>query len=399
MSACNDHEKGALPEPGRDARVHSGQLADLIREDIAAAGGRIPFRRYMELALYAPGLGYYAAAGGAGLGEQADFVTAPELSPLFARCLARQCAETLDALGGGDVLEPGAGSGVLAAGLLAELEHLGRLPRRYRILELSAELAERQRATLAARVPHLLDRCSWHPAWPAPFEGVVVANEVLDAIPIEGFRVGTGGVEQRCTVADGPGFSDDWSPAPVDLARAVAHIEADLGRRLPAGYVSEFRPQLPGWFEGLAAALARGAVVLVDYGYVRREYYLPERDAGTLVCTRAHRAHGDPYDWPGLTDLTAFVDFTAVTEAATAAGFELEGFTPQAHFLFSTGLEAVVAAALAADDERERLLASQAVKKLTLPGEMGEKFNVIGFSKGLDAPMRGFAGNDLSRRL
>ena len=399
MNARTTSETPALPDPPGDARTHSERLAAHIREALAAAGGRIPFRQYMELALYAPGLGYYAGAGGAGLGARTDFVTAPELSPLFARCLARQCAETLGALGGGDLLEPGAGSGILAAGLLVELERLDSLPRRYRILEVSAELAARQRATLAERVPHLLDRCVWESAWPAPFEGLVLANEVLDAIPVEGFRIADGGVEQRCTVSDGEGFADTWAPAPEALARAVAHVEADLGYRLPTGYVSELRPQLGAWFEGLSSALSRGAIVLIDYGYVRREYYLAERNVGTLVCTRAHRAHGDPYDWPGLTDLTAFVDFTAVTEAAVAAGFELEGFTPQAHFLFSTGLEDVAAEALTADDERERLLASQAVKKLTLPGEMGEKFNVIGFSRGLDAPMRGFAGNDLSYRL
>lgn len=392
-------DAGALPQPEPAARAHSGRLAATIRAEVEAAGGAIPFRRYMELALYAPGLGYYAAAGGAALPAAGDFVTAPAVSPLFARCLARQCAQVLERLGGGDLLEPGAGSGLLAAGLLGELERLGRLPARYRILEVSAELQARQRETLAARVPHLLDRCTWESGWPAPFAGVVVANEVIDALPVEGFRVHDGGVEQRCTRVDGDGLGDDWRPAPEAVARAVAHIEADLGQRLPGGYVSEYRPQLDAWLAGLAGSLERGAVLLVDYGYVRREYYLPERAGGTLVCTRAHRAHGDPYDWPGLTDITAFVDFTAVTEAATAAGLELEGFTPQAHFLFATGLGEFAAEALAAADERERLLASQQVKRLTLPGEMGEKFNVIGFSRGLDEPLAGFAANDLSRRL
>lgn len=392
-------DPGALPEPEPAARAHSARLVAAIREEIEAAGGRIPFRRYMELALYAPGLGYYAAAGGAALAAGGDFVTAPAVSPLFARCLARQCAQVLEQVGGGELLEPGAGSGLLAAGVLAELERLDRLPSRYRILEVSAELQARQRETLAARVPHLLERCTWESGWPAPFAGVVLANEVLDALPVEGFRVRAGGVEQRCTRVAGEGLADDWRAAPEDMARAVAHIEADIGQRLPDGYVSEYRPQLEAWLAGLAAALERGAVLLVDYGYVRREYYLPERAGGTLVCARAHRAHGDPYDWPGLTDISAFVDFTAVTEGATAAGLELEGFSPQAHFLFATGLEEVAAEALAAADERERLLASQQVKRLTLPGEMGERFNVIGFSRGLDEPLSGFAVNDLSRRL
>ncbi|MDZ7747983.1 MAG: SAM-dependent methyltransferase [Halofilum sp. (in: g-proteobacteria)] len=353
----------------------------------------------MELALYEPGLGYYAAAGGAALAGGEDFVTAPAVSPLFARCLARQCAPVLAATGG-DVLELGRGSGELAAELLAALEALEALPRRYRILEPSAELQQQQHARLAARVPHLLARCTWERGWPRGLHGVVLANEVLDAMPVEGFRVAAGDVEQRCTTttADG-GLGDAWRSAPEALRTAIRRIEADLGRALPAGYRSEYNPQLDAWFAGLAAALERGAVLLVDYGYVRAEYYLPERSMGTLVCTRAHRAHDDPYDWPGLTDITAFVDFTAVTEAATGAGLELEGFTPQAHFLIGCGLDEVSADALASEDERERLAAAQQVKRLTLPGEMGERFNVIGFSKGLEEPLEAFAVNDLSRRL
>lgn len=394
----HSHDPGSMPEPDADARAHSARLLSLIREEIEQAGGAMPFRRYMELALYAPGLGYYAAAGGAGL-SGGDFVTAPQVSPLFAQCLARQCGEVLAELGGGDILEPGAGTGALAAELLAALGAADRLPARYRIVELSAELQERQRATLAARVPHLLERCVWHREWPEPFDGVVIANEVLDAFPVEGFRVTAGATEQRRTRIDGDALADAWAPAPDDLARGVAHLEADLGARLPSGYTSEFRPQLGGWFAGLAAALRRGAVLLIDYGYVRREYYMPERATGTLVCTRAHRAHDDPYDWPGLTDITAFVDFTAVTEAATDADLELEGFTPQAHFLFATGLDEIAAEARAGADERTELALAQQIKTLTMPGEMGERFNVIGFSRGLDEPLAGFAINDLSYRL
>ena len=305
-----------MPEPDELARAHSRRLADRIRAEIDSLGSPIPFRRYMELALYEPGLGYYAAAGGAALTQGSDFVTAPAVSPLFARCLARQCAE------------------------------------------------------------------------------------VLDAMPVEVFRVGTDGVEQRCTTYDGEGNpADCWLRAPECVARAVAAIEADLGRSLPPGYRSEYNPRLHGWFAGLAGSLRRGAVLLVDYGYVRSEYYLPERTMGTLVCTRAHRAHDDPYDWPGLTDISAFVDFTAVTEAATAAGFELEGFSPQAHFLIGCGLEEICREAMGAGDDRVRFEASQQIKRLTLPGEMGERFNAIGFSRGLDVPLSAFAVNDLSSRL
>ncbi len=397
MSASTDADR--MPEPGHDARAHSERLRQRIREEIETAGGSIPFRRYMELALYAPGLGYYAAAGGAVLPEQGDFVTAPGVSPLFARCLARQVAEVLAQTGGGEVLEPGPGSGLLAAGLLAELERLQCLPDRYRLLERSAELQDRQRSTLAERVPHLLERCVWQTQWPRPFDGVMVANELLDAFPVEGFRRSETGVEQRCVAVADDGFDDAWRPAPDALRLAVEHIEADLGRSLPTGHVSELQFDYSGWFAGLSDCLRRGALLLIDYGYVRHEYYLPERSGGTLVCNRAHRAHGDPYDWPGLTDISAFVDFTAVTEAATGAGFELEGFTPQAHFLFSSGLEEIVEEAMAKADERECLRLARQVKTLTLPGEMGERFNVIGFSRGLETPLSGFALNDLSHRL
>jgi SAM-dependent MidA family methyltransferase len=390
----------AMPEPGETARAHSAALSERIRAEIAANGGAIPFRRYMEMALYEPGLGYYAAAGGARLGETADFVTAPEVSPLFGRSLARQCAAVLAEVGG-DVFEPGAGSGALAAELLAELAALGRAPERYRILEPSAELRQLQQQRIAAHVPHLVDRCVWHAEWPQTFDGIVVANEVLDAMPVEGFRIGDDGtVERRQTIATASGgFDDAWYPADTALTKAVRHIEADIGQRLPADYRSELNPHLGGWFDGLAASLSRGGVVVVDYGYVRSEHYLPERCMGTLVCSRAHRAHDDPYDLPGLTDITAFVDFTAVTEAATGAGLALEGFSPQAHFLFGCGLDTVASAIMDEADARSRVQISQQIKQLTLPGEMGERFNAIGFSRGLTRPLEGCSINDLSRRL
>jgi len=398
MSATDAQEP--MPAPEDAAREHSERLKQRIRAEVESAGGSIPFSRYMELALYEPGLGYYASAGGAALGEQADFVTAPGVSPLFAQCLARQVAEVLVRLGGGDVLEPGPGSGTLAAGMLAELERLGILPARYHLIERSAELAAQQRATIEAEVPALRERCVWHAQWPGPFDGAVIANEVLDAFPVEGFRRTAGGVEQRCVTIDDTGFADRWEPAPAALVHAVEHIESDLGHPLPQGYVSELQFDYSGWFAGLSDCLRRGALLLIDYGYVRSEYYLPERSAGTLVCTRAHRAHGDPYDWPGLTDITAFVDFTAVTEAATAAGFDLEGFTPQAHFLMANGLEPLGRQAMEdAADEAGQLRIAKQIKILTLPGEMGERFNVIGFSRGLDTPLCGFSLNDRSHRL
>ena len=395
----SDTAAGGMPAPSAEAAAHSERVAAAIRAEIEAAGGAIPFRRYMELALYAPGLGYYAAGGGDRLAGADDFVTAPAVSPLFARCLARQCCDVLAELGGGDVFEPGAGSGQLAADLLAELERLDALPGRYRILEPSPVLQQMQRERLERHVPHLADRVEWLAEWPAPFRGVVLANEVLDALPVECFRIGERGTEQRCTRIEGIGFADAWHAAPEPLAQAVARLEADLGSALPPGYRSEVQTAFAPWFAGLAGCIERGAALLIDYGYPRAEYYLPERDMGTLVCTRAHRAHGDPYDRPGLDDITAFVDFTAVAEAATAAGLELEGFTPQAQFLFATGLDAVTGAAMDGAAERDRLRITEGVKRLTMPGEMGEKFSVIGFSKGLERPLCGFGQRDLSHRL
>jgi len=390
----------AMPEPGEAARAHSAALAERIRREVAANGGSIPFRRYMEMALYEPGLGYYTAAGGARLGESSDFVTAPEISPLFGRCLARQCAPVL-AETGGDILEAGPGSGALAAEVLAELAALDCLPERYHLLEPSAELRQQQDQRIRARVPRLAERCQWHTDWPPAFDGVVLANEVLDAMPVEGFAMTDNGqVRRRHTIATrGAGFDDAWYPAPEWLARSVRHIEADLGAALPPGYRSEINPYLEGWFEALAGCLDRGAAIVIDYGYVRSEYYLAERSMGTLVCTRDHRAHGEPYDWPGLTDITAFVDFTAVAEAATGAGFELEGFSPQAHFLIGCGLDAVASDLMAGAAERGRLAISQQIKQLTLPGEMGERFNAIGFSRRLTHPLEAFAARDLCRRL
>ncbi|TCO82230.1 SAM-dependent MidA family methyltransferase [Plasticicumulans lactativorans] len=388
-----------LPPPTAEAAAHSARLVECIRAEIAAAGGAIPFERYMALALYAPGLGYYSA-GAQKFGAAGDFVTAPELSPLFSRCLARQCRELLDALGGGDILEVGAGSGVMAADILAELDAAGCLPGRYRVLEASAELRARQHATLAARVPHLLARVDWLERLPdGGFEGVVLGNEVLDAMPVRRFRVSAAGLhEVGVAVGEGGDLELVELPADATLAAAVAAIETALGRPLPPGYDSELNPYLDGWFRGLAAAVARGAVILLDYGYPRREYYHPERTRGTLICHYRHRAHEEVLLWPGLQDLTANVDFTAVADAGVGAGFALAGYTTQAYFLFGCGLEALVAETDPADTVRYLALAQQ-VKRLTLPGEMGERFKAIGFLRGLALRPCGFALFDQGRRL
>ena len=377
-----------LPPPAPDALAHSARLRERMRAEIQAHGGAISFERYMDLALYAPGLGYYSA-GARKFGAAGDFVTAPELSPLFARCIAVQCAEVLKVLEGGDILELGAGSGVMATDLLAELETLGTLPEHYWILEVSAELRERQRLTLTERAPALLQRVHWLERLPAAFSGVILGNEVLDALPVTRFRRAARGFEEYC-VADWDGeLVWQLRPASADLQSALAALEADLSQPLAAGYSSEICLRLPALIVSLADALTRGALLFTDYGYTRAAYYHRERHMGTLMCHYRQRVHDDPFLYPGLQDITAHVDFTAMTHAATQAGLTLAGYTTQAHFLLALGIA----------ERGVDLYTARAVKLLTLPEEMGERFKAIGFVKGLDSALRGFSLRDLSHSL
>lgn len=388
----------ALPAPDPAAAAHSARLLDHIRADIVAQGGAISFARFMELALYAPGLGYYQA-GARKFGPEGDFITAPELSPLFGRCLAHQCRDILDALGGGTLLELGAGTGIMAADLLQELQTLGAVPTRYAILELSGELRQRQRQTLSERVPQLLDRIVWLDTLPEPgLRGVILGNEVLDALPVERFHITAAGPRRLEVVWTEAGL--DWREGPADPAvtAAVARIEADLAGPLPTGYTSEYVSHLDDWLRAIAEPLAAGAVLLIDYGYPRHAYYHPERMTGTLLCHYRHRAHDDPWFWPGLQDITANVDFTAVATAALAAGLEVAGYSHQNHFLFGCGLMDLLAEA-DPNDTVGYLEQVRQVKLLTLPGEMGDRFQAIALTRDLDLPLRGFAFRDERGRL
>ncbi len=381
-----------LPEPAAEAQAHSVALIRLIADEIDAAGGQIGFARYMELALFAPGLGYYSA-GSQKFGAAGDFVTAPEISPLFSRCLARQTAEVLENLGGGDVLEVGAGSGVMAADLLAELAALDTLPERYFLLELSADLRQRQRETLARKVPQLLDRVQWLERLPEHgLRGVVLANELLDALPVHLFRVHADGPRERCVAWREARFQ--WCErevADAELARRLA----SLADGLPAGYTSELNLAAGGWIAALAGALQAGVALLIDYGFPRHEYYHPQRDRGTLMCHYRHRAHDDPFVYPGLQDITAHVDFTAVAEAAVDAGLDVLGYNTQGLFLLANGITELAQS----DDERAQLRLAQQVRTLTLPGDMGELFKVMALGRGYPAPLRGFMLQDLRGKL
>lgn len=393
----NEASKARLPVPGKESLEHSRKVADHLKAMIRHAGGSISFGEFMQHALYAPGLGYYAS-GTQKFGADGDFVTAPERSAIFGNVLARQIAPLLSQRERGDVLELGPGSGALPVQLLKKLEVLDALPSAYRILEVSAELSQRQQQRIAAELPHLLSRVEWIDQLPAAFNGVVVANEVADALPVERFSRTDTGVDQLRVTADGEAFRWCRADAPDWLAASVARIEDDLGRRLPDGYVSELSPGLPGWIADLAGCLAAGYLFLIDYGVARHEYYAADRSGGWLRCHFRHRAHNDALIYPGIQDLTAWVDFTAVAEAATEAGLRLEAYLSQGHFLIHGGLSEELAG-LEHADAATRLRLSSEVKLLTLPGEMGENFKCMVFSRGNVAALDRLAAADRSHAL
>lgn len=386
-----------LPVESADEAEHSRRVEACVRAEIERRDGWIGFARFMELALYEPGLGYYSA-GARKLGAGGDFVTAPEVAPVFSRCLARQCAAVLAQLGGGEILELGAGSGAMAAVLLAELGKLGALPRRYRILDVSADLRERQKATLAAAGAGLLERVEWLDRLPKALTGVVLANEVLDAMPVERFAVR--GSEVNALGVSWQLGRLEWSEARASapLLAAVRAIEAETGAPLPDGYVSEVNLALPAWFAGLARALQRGVALFVDYGLPRRDYYAPERRMGTMLCHYRHRFHDDPFLRLGLQDIGSWVDWTAVAAAAQTAGFDVAGYSTQALFLIGCGIGEYMVE-VSDLDLVQRLNLSRQAMVLTLPGEMGERFKVLGLAKGYDAPLCGFSVRDLRHLL
>jgi SAM-dependent MidA family methyltransferase len=386
----------ALPPPPAEAQALGERLVEQIRGELRECGGALPFSRYMQLCLYSPGLGYYSA-GLQKLGADGDFVTAPEISPLFGRCLAQACAGVLKGCGG-DVLEFGAGSGRLSIDLLNELENLDALPERYLVLEPSAELRDRQQALIGAELPRHAARVEWLDRLPGGgFRGVVLANEVLDAMPVERFRWDGESVSRLCVREAGERF--DWAECAAqspELSAAAQPLCREYG--LAPGYVSEINLMLPAWLQGIADVLGQGMLLLADYGYPRREYYHPQRERGTLRCHYRHRMHEDPFLWPGLQDVTAHVDFTAVAEAAVAAGLDVAGYTTQAAFLLDCGLERLLEAA-GGPDSGDWLQTVQQAKTLIMPGEMGESFKFIALTRGLNGALPGFRMQDMRERL
>lgn len=353
----------------------------MLRAEIARNGGWLSFERFMELALYAPGLGYYAA-GARKFGADGDFVTAPEISSLFGQCLASSVADVLRQTGG-EMLELGPGSGKLARDILLALDEIGILPDRYCLLEVSADLRERQQHALATLPPHLAERAVWLDALPANFTGMIVANEVLDVIPVHLMRWSGGRVLERGVALEEGNFVwHDASASSAELTTATARIQRDYLNDTPTDdYLSEVAPAVEGLVKSLAQSLRQGAILFIDYGFRGAEFYHPHRATGTLMCHYRHYAHTDPFLYPGLQDITAHVDFSSVAEAGVAAGLELAGYTTQASFLLASGLTELLAKADPSDAARYLPLTNQ-VQRLVSPAEMGEFFKAIGFTRG-----------------
>ncbi len=382
-----------FPRPQAAAQLHSDRLQQHIREEIARQGGAIPFQQFMQLALYAPASGYYSA-GSRKLGAAGDFITAPETSALFSRTLARGIAPALSRLPEKQLFEIGAGSGVMARDMLAELAAMECLPDAYRILELSADLIERQQQCLAdPPVP-----VAWLESLPENFSGIVLANELLDAMPVHRV-VWQGGRLEECYV----GWESDafvWQTGPLTDKRLQFRFD-DICERvgeLPEGYLTEINLLAEDWLHSIGKSLQQGLVLLIDYGYPRHEYYHPQRSQGSLMCHYRHRAHDDPFAFPGLQDITAHVDFTAIADAALASGMKVTGYTTQAHFLLGSGLTELAAACDPADAGLQLDIANQ-VRRLTLPQGMGELFKVMVLTKDLDVSLPGLMLCDLRGKL
>jgi SAM-dependent MidA family methyltransferase len=386
--------KYGLPEPGEEALLHSRKMLDAIRRGIHESGGRLGFQQYMDVALFEPELGYYRC-GAEKFGALGDFITGPESSTLFGQCLARFCQQSGVAE---TIMEVGAGSGRLAVSILKSLEENSALPETYFILELSNELRERQRQAIHDALPGFIDRVVWLDTLPEKFIGVVIANELLDAMPVIRFRLEAGKVLEEFVVSDEGGLAFVYEP--TNNTRLLARIE-ELRQQTAIDeadvYDSEVNFVAEDWIKSLADSMQSGVVVIIDYGYPRNVYYHAQRHMGTLMCHYQHRAHPDPLLFPGIQDITAHIDFTAMADAALEANMEVAGFATQAHFLLNLGLLELL------DNQQEDLPAylssSSEVKRLTLPGEMGEAFKVMVLTKNFQADVAGFEQHDIRHLL
>ena len=385
--------------PSEIALSHSRSVQAMIREKILAAHHWISFEDYMNLALYAPGLGYYSS-GATKLGSAGDFVTAPEISPLFGRTLAQQLWQISQHLTQFNIFEFGAGSGKLARDILLELEKTAALPEKYFILEVSADLRERQQSVLKQEIPHLADRIEWLEQLPDQFTGIVLANEVLDAMPVHIVRWHDDTVLERGVTWQNDQFTwQDRAIQDKELLTIAQQLTPEINPdNKPIDYVSEINLAAVHFMRSLASTLQQGVILLIDYGFGRSEYYHPQRNQGTLMCHYRHHAHDDPFYVPGLQDITSHVDFSAITQAGQSSGLALLGYTTQAYFLLNCGITGILAQTSAEDTSHYLPQAGQ-VQKLVSPAEMGELFKVIAFGKNFSEPLSGFSTGDMSRLL
>ena len=388
----------ALPVPEQDALLQSERLVVRIKDLIKEQGGMIGFEQYMTTVLYEPGLGYYSA-GSRKFGAEGDFVTAPEISPLFSQCLAYQCGQILDELGSGSILELGAGTGVMARDLLLELEKLDLLPESYFILEVSADLKQRQQELLNQSIPHIMERVVWLDSLPEKsFAGLILANEILDALAVRRFKKTSGTFKEMKVGLINDEFTWVEGDANTELEKELIQLENKLPESLPENYISEINTDLEKWISGLEKILQRGVMLFIDYGYSTSDYYHPDRIDGSLLCHYRHRVHADPFFYPGLQDITTSVNFTAVAECADATGLHVNGYTNQAYFLFGCGLENLLANMTSLDIKSQTETAQQ-IRKLTMPEEMGERFKIIALTKDYDQTLIGFSIMDQRARL
>ena len=386
------------PRPDKFAESISRRLIDLIAAEINRNDGYISFAEFMKMALYHPGLGYYSA-GARKFGEDGDFITAPELSPLFSYCLARQCEELIREFKATIILELGAGSGIMARDILKELQRRDSLPDAYYILEPSADLRDRQRRLLLDTLPDLAALVTWLDKLPdQSFRGIILANEVFDAMPIHRIKNINGVFHELQVSVDKKLFNSMIRPPEGDLTEKIINIFSAQPNDLPEGYVTEINMSLTPMMTSLSSILDEGLIILIDYGYPRREYYHPQRIDGTLQCYYRHRVHTDPFIFVGLQDITSSVDFTAIAESATFIELQLSGFTTQANFLIGNGLHTIIEEYGSSDDKLRTQYSHQA-KQLLLPGKMGEQIKVMALSKKVDKPLSGFRFADHQYRL
>ena len=380
-----------LPHPHPTASAHSEKLRQHIRQQIASSSDLLSFDRFMDLCLYAPALGYYST-GHQKFGIGGDFITAPQLSPLFSQCIARQTQQILQQISQGNILEFGAGNGAMACDILLYLAQHDSLPAHYFILEISPDLQQRQQQLLQQRCPDLATRVIWLQQLPTNFNGVILANEVFDAMPVQRFARINNKIQQYFVTEKNQQFAWQLDEPSDELVQRVSNLQQHFSTA--NNYTSEISCLISSWIKTIAAQLTKGVLLIIDYGFSEREYYHPQRNSGTLMCHYQHRAHDNPLILPGLQDITAHIDFSLVANAAAENNLEVLGFCTQAFFLLSCGILDLIP-----KNPRDHIRANQAIKQLTLPHEMGELFKVMALGRDIDTSLIGFSMQDLRERL